>query len=279
MKTPAVRSRQGAIPTGSAFGRLLKDWRERRGLSQLALAIAARTTQRHLSFVESGRATPSREMVLRLGTTLSLPLRQQNALLLAAGFAPAWKERDLSTPDLAVVNSALDYMLAQNEPYPAFVIDRCWNLLRANRGASNLTEFLAGAAPAKTSSEPVNLAVALLAPAGLRPFIVNWPEVALHFIRGVEADAQADGMPETADLLQRLLAFPGVSTLSELMTPQESHSPVLPIHFRRDGTSLRLFTTIATLGTPQDVTLDEIRIEFFFPMDDRTEQTFRGWAK
>src|SRR5438552_2688960 len=279
MKTPAARSSQGAIPTGSAFGRLLKDWRERRGLSQLALAIAARTTQRHLSFVESGRATPSREMVLRLGATLSLPLRQQNALLLAAGFAPAWKERDLSTPDLAVVNSALDYMLAQNEPYPAFVIDRCWNLLRANRGASNLTEFLAGAAPAKTSSEPVNLAVALLAPAGLRPFIVNWPEVALHFIRGVEADAQADGMPETADLLQRLLAFPGVSTLSELMTPQESHSPVLPIHFRRDGTSLRLFTTIATLGTPQDVTLDEIRIEFFFPMDDRTEQTFRGWAK
>jgi len=267
------------MPTGSAFGRLLKDWRERRGLSQLALAIAARTTQRHLSFVESGRATPSREMVLRLGATLSLPLRQQNALLLAAGFAPAWKERDLSTPDLAVVNSALDYMLAQNEPYPAFVIDRCWNLLRANRGALNLTEFLAGAAPAKTSSEPVNLAVALLAPAGLRPFIVNWPEVALHFIRGVEADAQADGMPETADLLQRLLAFPGVSTLSELMTPQESQSPVLPIHFRRDGTSLRLFPTIATLGTPQDVTLDEIRIEFFFPMDDRTEQTFRGWAK
>jgi len=279
MKAPAARSRQGAIPTGSAFGRLLKDWRERRGLSQLALAVAARTTQRHLSFIESGRAAPSREMVSRLGATLSLPLRQQNALLLAAGFAPAWKERDLSTPDLAIVNSALDYMLAQNEPYPAFVIDRCWNLLRANRGASNLTEFLAGAAPAKTSSEPVNLAVALLAPAGLRPFIVNWPEVALHFIRGVEADAHADGMPETADLLQRLLAFPDVSTLSELMTPQESQSPVLPIHFRRDGTSLRLFTTIATLGTPQDVTLDEIRIEFFFPMDDPTAQTFRGWAK
>ncbi len=279
MKAPAARSRQGAIPTGSAFGRLLKDWRERRGLSQLALAVAARTTQRHLSFIESGRAAPSREMVSRLGATLSLPLRQQNALLLAAGFAPVWKERDLSTPDLAIVNSALDYMLAQNEPYPAFVIDRCWNLLRANRGASNLTEFLAGAAPAKTSSEPVNLAVALLAPAGLRPFIVNWPEVALHFIRGVEADAHADGMPETADLLQRLLAFPDVSTLSELMTPQESQSPVPPIHFRRDGTSLRLFTTIATLGTPQDVTLDEIRIEFFFPMDDPTAQTFRGWAK
>jgi transcriptional regulator with XRE-family HTH domain len=109
---------------GGAFGRLLKEWRGRRGLSQLALAVATRTTQRHLSFIESGRAVPSRDMVLRLGASLSLPLRQQNALLLATGYAPAWQERDLSTPDLAIVNSALDYMLAQHEPYPAFVIDR-----------------------------------------------------------------------------------------------------------------------------------------------------------
>jgi len=279
MKATEAQSRQGAVANGSALGRLLKDRRARRGLSQLALAVAARTTQRHLSFIESGRATPSREMVLRLGAALSLPLRQQNALLLAAGYAPAWKERDLSTPDLAVVNSALDYMLAQHEPYPAFVIDRCWNLLRANRGASNLTEFLTGAAPPANASEPVNLAIALLGPDGLRPFIVNWPEVALHFIRGVQADAHADGMPKTADLLERLLAFPGVSTLSELTTPEGSQSPVLPIHFRRDGTSLQLFTTIATLGTPRDVTLEEIRIEFFFPMDEPTAQNFKRWVK
>jgi transcriptional regulator with XRE-family HTH domain len=278
MKASEARSRQRAISSGSALGRLLKEWRGRRGLSQLALAVAARTTQRHLSFIESGRAVPSRDMVLRLGATLSLPLRQQNALLLAAGYAPAWKERDLSTPDLAVVNSALDYMLAQHEPYPAFVIDRCWNLLRANRGALNLTEFLTGAAPPATRSEPVNLAVALLASDGLRPFIVNWRDVALHFIRGVEADAHADGMPETAELLARLLALPGVSTLSELTTREENQSPVLPMHFQRNGTSLRLFTTIATLGTPRDVTLEEIRIEFFFPMDDPTAQAFRGWA-
>src|SRR6266481_36735 len=180
MKAPAARSRQGAIPTGSAFGRLLKDWRERRGLSQLALAVAARTTQRHLSFIESGRAAPSREMVSRLGATLSLPLRQQNALLLAAGFAPVWKERDLSTPDLAIVNSALDYMLAQNEPYPAFVIDRCWNLLRANQGALNLTEFLTGpASPPRPPSSPSIWPSPCWAPDGLRPFIVNWQEVAL----------------------------------------------------------------------------------------------------
>lgn len=278
MKAPEAQGRQGATSNGNAFGRLLKGWRGRRGLSQLDLAVAARTTQRHLSFIESGRAMPSRDMVLRLGATLSLPLRQQNALLLAAGYAPAWQERDLSTPDLAVVNSALDYMLAQHEPYPAFVIDRCWNLLRANRGALNLTRFLTGAAP-PTPSEPVNLVVALLAPDGLRPFIANWQEVALHFIRGVQADAQADGRPETADLLNRLLAFPDVPALSEPTTPEEGQSPVLPIHFQRDGISLRLFTTIATLGTPRDVTLEEIRIEFFFPMDGPAAQAFGSWAK
>src|SRR5215813_7031704 len=191
MKATEAQSRQGAVANGSPLGRLLKDRRARRGLSQLALAVAARTKHRHLTFIESGRATPSRGMVLRLGAALSLPLRQQNALLLAAGYAPAWKERDLSTPDLAVVNSALDYMLAQHEPYPAFVVDRCWNLLRANQGAANLTEFLIGPAPAHARSDPVNLAVALVSGDGLRPFIVNWPEVALYFVRGVQADARA----------------------------------------------------------------------------------------
>jgi transcriptional regulator with XRE-family HTH domain len=279
MKQPETRSRPGTTSNGNAFGRLLKEWRRRRALSQLDLAVAARTTQRHLSFVETGRAVPSRDMVLRLGATLSLPLRQQNALLLAADYAPTWKERDLSTPDLAVVNSALDYMLAQHEPYPAFVIDRCWNLIRANRGALNLTEFLTGSAPAITPSEPVNLAVALLAPDGLRPFIVNWQEVALYFIRGVQADAHSDGMPETTNLLNRLHTFPDIPAVSEPITPEEGQSPVLPIHFQRGETSLRLFTTIATLGTPRDVTLEEIRIEFFFPMDEPTARTFRSWAK
>jgi transcriptional regulator with XRE-family HTH domain len=280
MKELEVPTRRGATVNSSAFGRLLKDWRGRRGLSQLDLAIAARTTQRHLSFIESGRAGPSRDMVLRLGATLSLPLRQQNSLLLAAGYAPAWKERDLSAPDLAVVNSALEYMLAQHEPYPAFVVDRCWNLLKANRGALNLTEFLTGATSPATSSEPVNLAVALLAPDGLRPFIVNWPEVAGHFVRGVQGDAHADGMPETADLLSRLLCFPEVAALSEsVAAAEEGQSPVLPIHFHRDGTSLSLFTTIATLGTPREVSLEEIRIEFFFPMDEPTTRAFRGWMK
>ena len=217
-------------------------------------------------------------MVLRLAATIDLPLRQQNVLLLAAGYAPAWRERDLSTPELAVVNKALDYMLAQHEPYPAFVVDRRWDLLRANRGAVKLTEFLTGPTPPGFSSEPVNLAVALVSPEGLRPFIANWEEVALYFLRGVQADANADGSPETADLLRRLLEYSEFPSLSEVPRPDEDQSPVLPIEFRRGETSLRLFTTIATLGTPRDVTLQEVRLEFFFPMDEASAGRFHAWA-
>ena len=243
----------------TSFGTRLRWWRQRRGLSQLDLALGAETTQRHLSFLESARATPSREMVLRLAAALDLPLRQQNALLLAAGYAPRWRESDLSAPALARVNDALDYMLAQQEPYPAFVVDRRWNLLRANEGAARLTEFLTGPRAAVAApAEPVNLAIALMSPDGLRPFIVNWPE--------------------TADLLRRLLAFPGLPAVTTVLPATDEDPPVVAIHFRRGETSLRLFTTIATLGTPQDVTLSEIRIECFFPEDEATARVFRDWA-
>jgi transcriptional regulator with XRE-family HTH domain len=265
--------------TAKSFGPRLRWWRQRRGVSQLDLAGTAGTTQRHLSFLESGRAAPSREMILRLAAALDLSLRQQNVLFLAAGYAPAWRESDLSAPELARIDRALHYILAQQEPYPAFVIDRRWNLLRANTGAARLTEFLTGPAPASpASSEPVNLAVALVSPDGLRPFIVNWEDVALYFLRGVQADAIADGTAETAELLDRLRAFPGVPALSRVLPPEEAQAPVLIIHFRRAETSLRLFTTIATLGTPHDVTLQEIRIECFFPVDDPTAQLFQDWV-
>jgi transcriptional regulator with XRE-family HTH domain len=241
------------------LGHLLKQWRDRRGFSQLDLALAAHTTQRHVSFIESGRATPSREMVLRLAATLSLPLRQQNALLLAAGYAPAWRERQLSAPGMEIVQRALDYMFAQHEPFPAFVVDRRWNVLRANGGAANLVEFLTGPATRVPDVEPVNLAIALMSPEGLRPLIVNWEEVATHFLQGVQNDANADGTPETMALLTRLSALADRPLMSEALPPEEGSSPVLPMHFRRGGKSLCLFTTIATLGTPRDITLDEIR--------------------
>ncbi len=272
--------RRETVATAASFGGRLRWWRERRGLSQLDLAVAAESTQRHVSFLESGRAAPSREMILRLASVLDLPLRQQNALFLAAGYAPAWRESALSAPELARVNDALDHMLAQQEPYPAFVVDRRWNLLRVNAGAGRLTEFLTGPPPrdAAPPAEPANLALALVSPEGLRPFIVNWEEVVLHFLRGVQADAAADGTPETAALLARLLDVPGAPALSWTLPADDRQAPVLVIHFRRGETSLRLFTTLATLGTPQDVTLQEIRIECFFPTDDATARAFQTWA-
>jgi transcriptional regulator with XRE-family HTH domain len=160
----------------ASFGSRLRWWRARRSLSQLELAGAASTSQRHVSFLESGRTQPSREMVLRLAAALDVPLRQQNALLLAAGFAPAWRESDLAAPELAMVNQALDHMLAQQEPFPALVVDRRWNLLRANAGAGRLTAFLMGPSLAPVSTGPVNLAEWLMSPDGLRPLL----SVAIH---------------------------------------------------------------------------------------------------
>src|SRR5262249_55229811 len=151
-------------------------------------------------------------------------------------------------------------------------------LLRANGGAVRLTEFLVGPPPNAPAPGAPNLADALMSPEGLRPFIANWEEVALHFLRGVQADALADGTPETQALLDRLLAYPGVAALSQAPLADGMSGPVLAIHFRKDATSLRLFTTIATLGTPQDVTVQEIRIECFFPAEEETAQAFRRWA-
>jgi transcriptional regulator with XRE-family HTH domain len=263
----------------ASFASRLKWWRERRGLSQLELAGAADVSQRHLSFLEIGRTSPSREMVLRLAAALDLPLRQQNALLHAAGFAPVWRESALGAPALALVNQALDHMLAQQEPYPAFVVDRRWNLLRANGGGRRFVGFLTDTPPAVPDpARPINLADALVAPDALRPLIVNWREVALYFLRGVQADAVADGTAETAALLARLLAYPGVPKIGELPAIEEPQGPVLAMHFLKGGTSLKLFTTLATLGTPQDITAQEIRIECFFPADPETAALFKEWA-
>jgi transcriptional regulator with XRE-family HTH domain len=235
-------SREPGFPTR------LRWWRRRRGWSQLELAGRAEVSQRHLGFLELERSSPSRDMVIRLATALDVPLRQQNALLLAAGFAPIWQETDLGAPELAQVRDAVDYVLAQQEPFPA------------------------------VPGAPINLADALVAPDVLRPFLVNWVDVVRYFIRSVEADAAADGTAETAAMLERLLAYKGVRATLKPPASNIAAGPVLPMHFRKGDVSLKLFTTIATLGTPQDITLQELRIECFFPMERETEMTLRAWA-
>jgi len=264
------------VVSEQAFATRLRWWRARRGFSQLDLAGRAEISQRHLSFLELGRASPSRDMVLRLAAALDVPLRQQNALLLAGGFAPVWRETDLGAPELAQVRAALDYILAQQEPYPAVAVDRRWNLLKANTGAGRLVEFLVGPLPAGAQ---VNLADALVAPNVLRPFLENWAEVVRYFIRSVEADAAADGTAETAALLDRLVAYEGVRAAMSAAPADVVGGPILPMHFRKGDVELRLFTTIATLGTPRDITLQELRVESFFPMDDDAAGVLRGWAR
>ena len=257
-----------------SFASSLRWWRRHRGLSQLDLAGRTEISQRHLSFMELGRASPSRDMVTRLAAALEVPLRQHNALLISAGFAPVWRQTDLAAPELGQIRSALDYMLAQQEPFPAVAVDRHWNLLRSNSGAVRLVKFLVGPLAPDT---PINLADALVSPGVLRPYLLNWADVVRYFIRSVEADAAADGTPETAALHERLLAYEGVRAAVNAAPTEFAITPVLPMHFRKGKISLRLFTTIATLGTPQDITLQELRVECFFPMDEETAVVLRGW--
>ena len=263
------------MPTPPSFASRLVWWRKRRGLSQLRLAMAAACSQRHLSFLELGRTKPSREMVLRLAAALDVLLRHSNTLLLAAGFAPVWAETALEAHAFAPIREALDYMLAQQEPYPAIIVDRGWNVVQANKGAIAMVTFLVGPV---VSGAALNLADALVAPDVLRPHLSNWADVVRYFLRSVEAHAAAAGTGEATELLERLLDYEGVRSVLSASAPLATEGPVLPMHFEKRGTRLRLFTTIATLGTPQDITLQEVRIESFFPMDNETRDVFHSWA-
>lgn len=237
-------------------------------MSQLALATEAEVTPRHICFLETGRARPSREMILRLAETLDIPLRERNSLLLAAGFAPVYREVALDDPEIAPVQSALEAILRQQEPYPAVVMNRHWDILQTNAAAERFFGSLLGDA---ATMAPANVIRLIFSPDGLRPHIENWPEAAEALIRRVHREAIGGIVDEeTTDLLREVLAYPGVPArwrVFDLATPA---TPVIPVIFRMDDRIFRYFSTVTTLGTPQDVTLQEIRIECFFPADQET---------
>lgn len=259
----------------SSFPARLASLRKWRGLSQLQLAAAADCSQRHISFLELGRTQPSREMMRRLSAALGLSFRQSNELLLAAGFAPIWSDTPLDAETLAPIRQALNFMLEQQEPYPAVVVDRRWNLLQANKGAVAMVEFLVGPL---TPGAAINLADALVAPDVLRPHLTNWQEVVGYFVRSVEADAAADATKESAALRDRLLSYPGVQESLAMPSAETVAPPVLPMRFAKGQVSLELFTTLTILGMPQDASLQEMRIECFFPLNEETRRVFRQWA-
>jgi transcriptional regulator with XRE-family HTH domain len=261
------------------FGLLLRQWRRRRGASQLELSLRSGVSQRHVSFLESGRARPSREMVVHLAVSLDVPLRHQNQLLLAAGFAPAYRQSDLAAPELADVRRAIDLILAHQEPYPAIVIDRMFNILLGNAASTRLMGYLVGP-DAAAPVGPVNLLRATLAPQGLRRYIVNWSEVAHYLITRTAAEFALNGLDAAAKtFLDELSGYPDMPASWRDARPDDTVSPVLPLHFRKDGVDLRVMTTISTLGTPQDVTLQEMRIETFFPVDAASAEFFKRLAK
>lgn len=269
-----------AAPQPDLFGPMLRTWRRRRGASQLALALQSGVSQRHVSFLESGRAKPSREMVVQLSTALDVPLRQRNAMLLAAGFAPVYRESNLAAPELTPVRRAIDHMLKQQEPYPAVVIDRLWNLLQANDAANAFTVFLfEGPPPPPPAGKGPNLLRWILDPRALRSKVSNWEEVARYLVSTTYAEIlAAGGEPKAIAFIEEIMAYPDVPASFRKLRFEDRPAPVLTVDYLVGGKALSVFTTIATLGTPQDITLQEVRIESFFPADDRSDALFKSLA-
>ncbi len=260
------------------FPSALRYWRGKRGHSQLQLSMIGDVSQRHISFLESGRSQPSKELILKLGVVLDIPLRQRNIMLLSAGFAPAYQERKLSDPELASVRYALDFMLRQQAPFPALVVDRLWNLQMLNGPATGMFQWLLDlpAGQPIPGDGAINVLRMMLDPAGVRPYIANWDDVAPDSLHWIEREAMSDGPGSQASkLLLELTALAG-NAGRQWDNADRNNLPFLPITLCKDGVELKLFTAIATLGTPRDVTLHELRVETFFPADSVTEDWFKS---
>lgn len=253
-------------------GILLREWRAARRVSQLDLALAAETSARHLSYIETGKAQPSRDMVMRLADALEMPLRERNALLMAAGYAPKYPETALDTPALTQVQRAIELILGQQEPYPAFLLNRHWDVLMANRAAVRINHFvLRGRASAHQ-----NMLRRFFDPNDLRAAVVNWDEVAGDLIRHLHDEVTATPTDSiTRGLLDEVLSYPGVPKRWRTRELGTRPPPLLTVVFRQDQQELRFFSTITTFGTPRDVTLDDLRIECAFPADNTTAEICR----
>lgn len=260
---------------GSPFGRLLRHWRRQRGQSQLGLATEAGVSTRHLSFLETGRSAPSREMVLRLAVALDIPLRERNALLAAAGFASVYRQTDLDAPEMATLRRMLDFLLEQHAPFPAVLVDRYWNLLGANAATARVLGHFAGAGEPWIDT-PLNVLRLTLHPQGLQRWVVNFDEVATELLTGLHRKAASDGDGDGRALLAELTALPGLPEAAVVPDLARAPNPVLPLHLKRGDFELRLFTAVTQIASPQDVTLEGLRIESFMPADPASEAAIRA---
>jgi transcriptional regulator with XRE-family HTH domain len=257
------------------LGALLRHWRDMRGISQLDLSFNAGVSQRHISFIESGRSVPSRQMLMDLAQTLDIPLRERNTLLVAAGYAPMYADAAWNAQEMQSVTKALVRMLRQHEPFPALVMDRYWNVLTTNESAPRFFNCFIDLAARKG---PRNMLHLIFDPDGMRPFVADWQSVADSLIQRVYRESVGRVIDDTTrQLLAALRAYPDA--------PADAHAahlfsadagaaaamPVIPIGFVKDGHVLNYFSMVATVGTPQSVAAQELRIECMFPADDETE--------
>ncbi|MGH9903529.1 MAG: helix-turn-helix domain-containing protein [Pyrinomonadaceae bacterium] len=257
-------------------GDLLREWRRRRRMSQLDLACEADISSRHLSFIETGRSLPSREMVMHLAERLAMPLRERNVLMVAAGYAPVFPERPLGDPALHVAREAIALVLAGHEPYPALAIDRHWTLAASNDAAARL---LAGVEPALLRP-PVNVLRLSLHPSGVAPRIANFAEWRAHLLARLRQQIELTADPALAELLRELCDYPAPAEAGpgKFSPIRESAGVVVPLRLVTDGGTLSFISTTTVFGTPVDVTLSELAIESFFPADPATAEALRHLA-
>ena len=257
--------------TGPSAGELLKQWRGRRGRSQLDLALDAGISQKHLSFVETGRSTPSRQVLVGLADALDVPLRERNTLIVAAGYAPLYRDEPLDDALMQQVGRAVKRLLRQHEPFPALVLDRYWNVLETNAAAP---AFFGRLVDIAAWPKPRNLLHLVFSPEGLQPVVVDFPATAISLLARVHRDAPGGVIDERSrQLLAALKAYPGVPQEMGVARPADN-APMIPLRFRAGDDVVSLFSMVTTVGTPQTVTSQELRIETLFPTDEADEHFY-----
>jgi transcriptional regulator with XRE-family HTH domain len=258
------------------IGKLLREWRSQLRYSQFELALQADISARHLSCIETGKAQASRGVLARLADVLGMPLRERNALMVAAGYAPQYPETPLDTPSLQMMRRAIDLIVAQQEPYPAFVVNRHWDVLRINDAAVRINQLVMGGRPPRHD----NILRQVFDPEDIRSAIVNWEEVAAKFIHHLHQEIAASPRDEKAQaLLDEVLRYPDVPHAWRQRDVTVAPSSILTMTFRSPRGELSFFETITTFATPRNVTLDEVRIECAFPADDHTAAVCMALAK
>jgi transcriptional regulator with XRE-family HTH domain len=256
------------LPKKNELGNLLKQWRGVRGRSQLAISVNTGISQRQISFIESGRSVPSRSTLMCIAQALQIPLRERNALLLAAGYAPLYSNAAWNSDEMKSVGKALERMIAQHEPYPAIVMDRYWNVLLTNDAAPR---FFNCFIDMSARPSPRNMLHLMFDPKGMRPFIADWEALGKTLIQRVHSESVGHIVDQTTQgLVAELLAYPDVQ--SNWRAPERlSALPIIPMSFVKDGAMMNYFSLITTVGTPQTIAAQELRVECMYPADDETE--------